>query len=51
LEKGRAQIDQWIAEEQPPIREVELQQRLDIGPRSSRKSTRQPDCPSWTKRW
>jgi hypothetical protein len=31
LEKRRAQIEQWIAEEPSPIREVELiQQRLDI---------------------
>jgi hypothetical protein len=31
LEKRRAQIEQWIAEESSPIREVELiQQRLDI---------------------
>jgi hypothetical protein len=31
LEKRRAQIKQWIAEESSPIREVELiQQRLDI---------------------
>jgi hypothetical protein len=31
LEKRRAQIEQWIAEERSPIREVELrQQRLDI---------------------
>jgi hypothetical protein len=31
LEKRRAQIEQWIAEEESPIREVELiQQRLDI---------------------
>jgi hypothetical protein len=32
LEKRRAQIEQWIAEESSPIREVELiRQRLDIG--------------------
>jgi hypothetical protein len=31
LEKRRAQIEQWIAEESSPIRQVELiQQRLDI---------------------
>jgi hypothetical protein len=31
LEKRRAQLEQWIAEEPSPIREVELiQQRLDI---------------------
>jgi hypothetical protein len=31
LEKRRVQIEQWIAEESSPIREVELiQQRLDI---------------------
>jgi hypothetical protein len=31
LEKRRAQIEQWIADEPSPIREVELiQQRLDI---------------------
>jgi hypothetical protein len=31
LEKRRAQIEQWVAEEPSPIREVELiQQRLDI---------------------
>ncbi len=31
LEKRRAQIEQWIAEERSPIREVELRQRrLDI---------------------
>jgi hypothetical protein len=31
LEKRRAQIEQWIAEEPSPIREVELvQQRLEI---------------------
>jgi hypothetical protein len=31
LEKRRAQIEQWIADESSPIREVELiQQRLDI---------------------
>jgi hypothetical protein len=31
LEKRRAQIEQWIAEESSPIREAELiQQRLDI---------------------
>jgi hypothetical protein len=31
LEKRRAQIEQWIAEEPSPIREVALvQQRLDI---------------------
>jgi len=31
LEKRRAQIEQWIAKESSPIREVELiQQRLDI---------------------
>jgi ribonuclease PH len=31
LEKRRAQIEQWLAEETSPIREVELiQQRLDI---------------------
>jgi hypothetical protein len=31
LEQRRAQIEQWIAEESSPIREVELiQQRLDI---------------------
>ena len=31
LEKRRAQIEQWIAEESSPIREVELiQERLDI---------------------
>jgi hypothetical protein len=31
LEKRRAQIEQWIADETSPIREVELiQQRLDI---------------------
>jgi hypothetical protein len=31
LEKRRVQIEQWIAEEPSPIREVELvQQRLDI---------------------
>jgi hypothetical protein len=31
LEKRRAQIEHWIAEESSPIREVELiQQRLDI---------------------
>jgi hypothetical protein len=31
LQKRRAQIEQWIAEESSPIREVELiQQRLDI---------------------
>jgi hypothetical protein len=31
LEKRRGQIEQWIAEEPSPIREVELiQQRLDI---------------------
>jgi ribonuclease PH len=31
LEKRRAQIEQWIAEESSPIREVELiQQRLDV---------------------
>jgi hypothetical protein len=31
LERRRAQIEQWIAEESSPIREVELiQQRLDI---------------------
>ena len=31
LEKRRAQIEQWIAEEASPIREVELiQQRLDV---------------------
>jgi glutathione S-transferase len=31
LEKRRAQIEQWLAEETSPIREVELiQQRIDI---------------------
>jgi hypothetical protein len=31
LRKRRAQIEQWIAEERSPIREVELiQQRLDV---------------------
>jgi hypothetical protein len=31
LEKRRTQVEQWIAEESSPIREVELiQQRLDI---------------------
>jgi hypothetical protein len=31
LEQRRAQVEQWIAEESSPIREVELiQQRLDI---------------------
>jgi hypothetical protein len=31
LEKRRAQIEQWIADESSPVREVELrQQRLDI---------------------
>jgi hypothetical protein len=31
LEKRRTQIEQWIAEESSPIREVELiQQRLDV---------------------
>jgi hypothetical protein len=31
LERRRAQIEQWIADESSPIREVELiQQRLDI---------------------
>jgi hypothetical protein len=31
LDKRRAQVEQWIAEETSPIREVELiQQRLDI---------------------
>jgi hypothetical protein len=31
LERRRAQIEQWLAEESSPIREVELiQQRLDI---------------------
>ena len=31
LEKRRAQVEQWIAEESSPIRQVELiQQRLDV---------------------
>jgi hypothetical protein len=31
LEKRRAQVEQWIADESSPVREVELrQQRLDI---------------------
>jgi hypothetical protein len=31
LEKRRAQVEQWIAEESSPVREVEpIQQRLDI---------------------
>jgi hypothetical protein len=42
----RAQIEQWIAEESSPIREVELiQQRLDIDA-NSRDSIRLLDSPS-----
>jgi hypothetical protein len=61
LEKRRAQIEQWIAEEPSPIREVELvQQRLDIDAQLAQidQSARLPEleagfvkvAASWAKR-
>jgi len=46
LEKRRAQIEQWIAEEPSPIREVELIQHVSTSTRSSHRSTRRPASPS-----
>jgi hypothetical protein len=61
LEKRRAQIEQWIAEERSPIREVELiEQRLDIDAQLARidQAARLPEleeafvrvAASWAKR-
>jgi hypothetical protein len=61
LEKRRAQIEQWIAEESSPIREVELiQRRLDIDAQLAQidKAARLPEleeafikvAASWAKR-
>jgi hypothetical protein len=61
VEKRRAQIEQWIAEESSPIREVELiQRRLDIDAQLAQidKAARLPEleeafikvAASWAKR-
>jgi hypothetical protein len=61
LEKRRTQIEQWIADEPSPIREVELiQQRLDIDAQRAQidQATRLPEleagfvkaAASWAKR-